>query len=75
MDVYRNNNDMEAIYSMSGKRDFIDTLASATPEELNELVLTKGKYKRKSMCYIIRKDLEKDGKEEVRNTETSGKHS
>ena len=59
---------------MSGKKDFIDILASATPEELNELIVTQGKYKKKSLCYIIRKDLE-DGEKEIRNTESSGKHS
>lgn len=60
---------------MSGiKKDFIDILASATPEELNEIIVTKGKYKKISMCYIIRGDLE-NGKEEVRNTETGRKHS
>ena len=59
---------------MSGKKDFIDILASATPEELNELIVTQGKYKKKSLCYIIRKDLE-DDKKEIRNTESSGKHS
>ena len=59
---------------MSGKKDFIDILASATPEELNELIVTQGKYKKKSLCYIIRKDLE-DDKKEVRNTEISRKHS
>lgn len=59
---------------MSGKKDFIDILASATPEELNELIVTQGKYKKKSLCYIIRKDLE-DDKKEIRNTESSEKHS
>lgn len=59
---------------MSGRKDFIDILASATPEELNELIVTQGKYKKESMCYIIRGDLE-NGNEEVRNTESSGKHS
>ena len=56
------------------KKDFIDILASATPEELNEIIITQGKYKKVSMCYIIRGDLE-DDKKEVRNTESSGKHS
>lgn len=56
------------------KKDFIDILASATPKELNELIITQGKYKKVSMCYIIRGDLE-DDKKEVRNTESSGKHS
>ena len=74
MDVYRNNNGVEAVCYMSGKKDFIDILASATPEELNELIVTQGKYKKKSLCYIIRKDLE-DDKKEVRNTEISRKHS
>jgi hypothetical protein len=59
---------------MSGRKDFIDILASATPEELNELIVTQGKYKKKSLCYIIRKDLE-DDKKEIRNTETGRKHS
>ena len=57
------------------KKDFIDILASATPEELNEIIITQGKYKKKSMCYIIRKEFEKDDKKEVRNTETGRKHS
>lgn len=57
------------------KKDFIDILASATPEELNELIITQGKRKKKSMCYIIRKEFEKDDKKEIRNTESSGKHS
>ena len=74
MDVYRNNNGVEVVYSMSGRKDFIDILASATPEELNELIITQGKHKKKSMCYIIRKDLE-DDKKEIRNTETGKKHS
>ena len=56
------------------KKDFIDILASVTPTELNEIIITQGKYKKKSMCYIIRKDLE-DGKKEIRNTETGRKHS
>lgn len=56
------------------KKDFIDILASATPEELNELIVIQGKYKKVSMCYIIRGDLE-DGKDKVRNTKSSGKHS
>lgn len=59
---------------MSGRKDFIDILASATPEELNELIITQGKYKKVSMCYIIRGDLE-DDKKEIRNTETGRKHS
>lgn len=59
---------------MSGRKDFIDILASATPSELNEIIITQGKYKKVSMCYIIRGDLE-DDKKEVRNTESSGKHS
>lgn len=75
MDVYRNNNGVEAVCYMSGKKDFIDILASATPEELNELIVTKGKHKKKSMCYIIRKEFEKDDKKEVRNTEAGRKHS
>lgn len=74
MAIYRNNNGVEAVCYMSGRKDFIDILASATPEELNELIVTQGKYKKKSMCYIIRGDLE-DDKKEIRNTETGRKHS
>jgi len=48
------------------RKEFIDILSSATPAELNELVLIKGKYKPKSMCYILRKELQ-NGTEQNRN--------